>query len=268
MSKKIFTSFDFQGGAKVTGLPTPVSASDAVPLSYLEGQLEGLSWKEAVIAASTSNVNISAPGTTLDGVALTQGDRVLLKSQTSAPTNGIYVFVASDEAMVRADDASTFAELEAAVVTVEEGDTNAGTTWRQTAVNGAISVDDLLFAPFGVVTPNSSTTVAGKVELATQTEVNEGTSTGGTGAPLVVTPDKLAAWPDKAKRYATTIGDGVATSIAVTHGLSTRDVVVSVYDAATYDEVFAEVVHTSTSQVTLSFSEAPAASAYRVVVVG
>lgn len=35
-------------------------------------------------------------------------------------------------------------------------------------------------------TPNASTTVAGKVEMATQGEVNAGTSTGGTGAKLVV----------------------------------------------------------------------------------
>jgi microcystin-dependent protein len=36
---------------------------------------------------------------------------------------------------------------------------------------------------------NASTTVAGKVELATQAELNAGTATGGTGAALVATPD-------------------------------------------------------------------------------
>lgn len=41
----------------------------------------------------------------------------------------------------------------------------------------------------GGVFPNASTTVAGKVELATQAENNAGTSTGGTGAALVATPD-------------------------------------------------------------------------------
>lgn len=40
---------------------------------------------------------------------------------------------------------------------------------------------------------DASTTVAGKVEKATPTEFAAGTSTGGTGAPLVVTPDLLPA---------------------------------------------------------------------------
>jgi hypothetical protein len=44
----------------------------------------------------------------------------------------------------------------------------------------------------GSTQPNASETVAGKVELATQSEANAGTVTGGTGASLVVTPDKLA----------------------------------------------------------------------------
>ncbi len=44
----------------------------------------------------------------------------------------------------------------------------------------------------GSTQPNATETVAGKVELATQSEANTGTATGGTGASLVVTPDKLA----------------------------------------------------------------------------
>lgn len=41
----------------------------------------------------------------------------------------------------------------------------------------------------GSTQPNASTTVAGKVELATQAEFDAGTATGGTGASLVSTPD-------------------------------------------------------------------------------
>lgn len=44
----------------------------------------------------------------------------------------------------------------------------------------------------GTTTPNASTTVAGKVELATQAEADAGTSTGGTGAALVTSPDITA----------------------------------------------------------------------------
>lgn len=40
----------------------------------------------------------------------------------------------------------------------------------------------------GSTQPNASTTVAGKVEIGTQTEVDAGTDTGGTGAITVVIP--------------------------------------------------------------------------------
>jgi hypothetical protein len=70
------------------------------------------------------------------------------------------------------------------------------------------------------------------------------------------------------KKYSTSVGDAAATSYAVTHNLGTRDVTVNVYDNSTYDTVECDVVRTSTSVVTVSFSTAPASNAYRVVVVG
>ena len=72
----------------------------------------------------------------------------------------------------------------------------------------------------------------------------------------------------KAAKFGTLIGDGVSTSIAVTHSLGTRDVVVSVHDATTFAEVECDVTKTSTSVVTLGFAVAPASNAYRVTVIG
>lgn len=43
-------------------------------------------------------------------------------------------------------------------------------------------------------TPNASTTVAGKVEIATQVEVDAGTDVGGTGATVVVIPSTFQSW--------------------------------------------------------------------------
>lgn len=68
--------------------------------------------------------------------------------------------------------------------------------------------------------------------------------------------------------YSATIGNGSATSIAVTHNLGTLDVIVSVYLVATGEEVDCDVVKTSGNVVTLSFAVAPAASSLRVVVIG
>jgi hypothetical protein len=68
--------------------------------------------------------------------------------------------------------------------------------------------------------------------------------------------------------YATDIGNGSATDIVVTHGLETRDVVVQVYDNATFDRVDADVDHTTTNTVTIGFAVAPTTNQYRVVVLG
>ncbi len=76
---------------------------------------------------------------------------------------------------------------------------------------------------------------------------------------------KLAAATTK---YTETIGDGAATSIAVTHNLGTLDVIVSVREAAGGAVVLCDVVHTSTNVVTLGFASAPATDALDVVVIG
>ena len=70
------------------------------------------------------------------------------------------------------------------------------------------------------------------------------------------------------RKYSTTVGDGSLTQIPVTHNLGVREVVVNVYDSATYDTVECDVVRTSTSVVTLGFTVAPASGAYTVVIVG
>ena len=70
------------------------------------------------------------------------------------------------------------------------------------------------------------------------------------------------------RKYTTTVGNGSLTQVPVTHNLGTREVVVNVYDSATYDTVECDVVRTSTSVVTLGFTVAPASGAYTVVIAG
>ena len=66
--------------------------------------------------------------------------------------------------------------------------------------------------------------------------------------------------------YATTIGDNSNTSFTVTHNLGTKDVIVQLYDLSSNDTVYADVVRTSTSVVTVSFGSAPATNDIRVLV--
>ena len=66
--------------------------------------------------------------------------------------------------------------------------------------------------------------------------------------------------------YSASIGDGSATSIAVTHGLGSQDVIVQLYDTSSLDTVYADVVRTSVNVVTITFSIAPTSNDIRVLV--
>lgn len=69
-------------------------------------------------------------------------------------------------------------------------------------------------------------------------------------------------------KYATSVGNGSATNIVVTHSLGSLDVIVQVLDNATGAQVECDVTHNSTTQVTLDFAVAPTSNQYRVVVLG
>lgn len=255
------TNLDFNNESRITNLPEPTSASDAVPRSYVDAAIEGLAWKDAVRVSSTSNINLASPGSSIDGVTLTLNDRVLIKDQDTAAENGIYIYNGSSTPMTRSLDASTFGELENATVTVAEG-TSAGSTYRQTSLGGVLGTNDIEWVNFGVSTPAASESTAGIAELATQSEVNAGSDT-----TRIVTPATLNNWTGRLKRYETNIGDGTATTYAVTHNMGTRDVTVKVYlNSGSYAEVLVDVEHTDTNTVTVKFTTAPSTNSLRVVV--
>lgn len=263
MARQILTDYDFNNVSRLLNLPNATSDQEPATLAQLKSQIEGLAWKDSVRVKTQANLDLSAPGATIDGVTMANGDRFLPASQSIASQNGIYVWNGASTPATRALDASTFAELEAAVVTVEEG-TDAGTTWRQTEVNGTIDSSTVTWTAFGIVTPNASESTAGKIEIATQAETDTGTDDA-----RAITPLKLKTWSLAPKRYATDIGDGSNTSYTITHNLNTRDLQVGVYrNSGNYDEVEVEVRHTSTTQLTLIFSSAPTSNQFRVVVIG
>jgi hypothetical protein len=263
MARKFFTDLDLQSTSKVINLPTPSAAGDAVPKSYVDSAVEGLAWKDSARVGTQSSINLTSPGATIDGVTMASQDRVLVRNQSTQSQNGIYVWNGASTALTRSLDASTFAELEQAIITVEEG-TDAGTTWRQTQVNGTIDVSNVLFTSFAAAAPAASETTAGIAELATQAEVDAGTDDA-----RIITPLKLANWSGRLRKVSTSIGDGSATSYVVTHNLNTRDVIIRVFpNSGEYDDVEVDVQRTSTTTATLVFATAPASNAYRVVVIG
>ncbi|MDQ3747949.1 MAG: hypothetical protein M3367_02875 [Acidobacteriota bacterium] len=263
MAKLVGNSLDFNSASRILNLPSPASANEPARLADLNSAVEGLAWKDSVRVATQANINLAGPGATVDGITMTAGDRMLVKSQTAGAENGIYIWNGAAVAATRSPDASTSEELEQAVVTVEEG-TSAGATLRQTVVNFVLGTGAPNFTAFGTSSPAASETTAGVAEIATQAETDAGTVDN-----VFVTPLKMATYASRIKKYTTTIGDGTATSYTVTHNLNTKVVVVTIYaTGGTFDEVFADVQHTTVNTLTVVFSTAPASGAYTVVVVG
>ena len=71
---------------------TPTDNNHATSKAYVDSVAQGLDVKESVRAASTGGITTTSPGSTIDGVNLVQGDRILLKDQATASQNGIYVW--------------------------------------------------------------------------------------------------------------------------------------------------------------------------------
>jgi hypothetical protein len=143
------------GTNKITGLGTPTDSTDAATKSYVDSTAQGIDWKQSVRAASTENVDIAGwSGMNamfgFDGVSGINGARVLLKNQTNAAENGIYLVSSDGSSIARAADADSGAELSASIaVFVEEGTVNADSGWTLTN-NGNITVGttNLTFTQF------------------------------------------------------------------------------------------------------------------------
>lgn len=263
MARAIYTDLDFQGTARITNLPDGTAPQHPATVAQLSAAVEGLAWKDSVRVATNANVNLAAPGASVDGVAMVVGDRFLPMGQTAPAENGIYVWNGAAVPATRSLDANTAAELEQAVAPVEEG-TFAGSQFRQTVVNFTLGTSAVTWTNFASSSPPASETTAGIAELATQAETDAGTDDA-----RMVTPLKLKTSPWVTKRFQANVGDGSATQYTVTHNLNTRDVHVEVYrNSGNFDTVLCDVDRPSVNSVRLTFTSAPASNAFRAVVVG
>ena len=152
---------------------SPSGAYDVVNKTYLDYFATGLSWKQPVLVASTANLPLSGLGTIDTTVTVQAGDRVLVKNQSTASENGIYI--AASGPWSRSADANTWQELVSAICFVEEGDTQAGTAWYCTAQQGGtLGVTAVNWSNFSVAatyTAGTGLTLAGSQFSITSTGV-------------------------------------------------------------------------------------------------
>ncbi len=268
---------------RVTGVADPTAATDAANKRYVDTARQGADFKEAARVATQGDINLAAPGATIDGVTLAAGERVLVKAQTAGEENGIYTWTGAGTAMTRTADADTAADIESAVIYVQEG-TNADQLWAlATNAPFTLGTTALVFTQIGAIA-----TINGGAGLTRTGDTIDIVAAATTDNPIIVNADSIdlgtvdigrggtGATTAAAARtnlgattkYAVTFGDGAATTYTITHNLGTTDVTVQVYQTSDGVEVYCDVARPTTNTVTLGFGSAVAANALRCVVVG
>jgi hypothetical protein len=146
-------------GGSVTGLGSPSNNSDAATKSYVDQAVAGLRTRIIAECATTGNVNLSnglEAGDSIDGVTLVAGDRVLVKDQSTASENGLYLAVSSGAAS-RDPEHDTIAELSGGMVVVNQGSTNDNKIFLCTTDNtGSVGSTSITYT---VITPSNVGTV-------------------------------------------------------------------------------------------------------------
>lgn len=247
---------------QVKNLADGSAATDAVTKQQLDASVRGLDWKASVRAASTANLNIASPGSSIDGVAMAAGERFLAKDQSTASQNGIYVWNGAATPATRAADADENAEVTSGLaVTVTEGTVNGDKVFTLSTNDPiVVATTGLTFAQVG---GGSSPYTAGNgLNLSGQTfAVVPGAGILADGTSTRIDPSVVV------RKFSANVGNGALTTIPIAHGLGSADLTVTVRDSATGEVVYPDITIDATN-VTLVFSVAPASNAYRVTVHG
>ena len=141
----------------ITNLAEPVNASDAATKSFVESTAQGLDVKDSCVAATTANITIATAlnnGDTIDGVTLADGNRVLVKDQSTASENGIYVVGSSP---ARAADLAAGSDAAGMFTFIEQGTVNADNGFvcvsnKGSAVTGTNNLSYAQFSGAGQIT--------------------------------------------------------------------------------------------------------------------
>jgi len=273
---------------KIVNLLDPSAAQDGATKNYVDNSVAGLAWKAPARVATTVNLAALSGLLTVDGVTVAANDRVLVKNQTTASANGIYV--AASGAWTRSTDNDTAAEMLQASMYVEEGTTQSDTQWTCTTnapiTIGSTSLTFVQFSGGGTYTAGNGLSLTGNVFAAVAgtggitvgaginltaftTGAAGGVPASGGGTANFLRADGTWAAPPGTglSKYAAAL-TGTASPETVTHNLNTQDVVVMVHNGGSPYQ-FVEVDWAAPTVNTVQITYNPVLGAgYRVVVMG
>ena len=158
ISTQASNNVSITGGA-ISGMSDPSSGNEVATKNYVDSIATALTVRHVMKVATTGNVDLTADlqnGDTIDGVSISTGQKVLVKSQSDATQNGVYKVVASGTAS-RDPDYDNISELAGGIYTIQSGNTQADFIYLCTSDNtgtlGSVAVN------FQKVQPNNSGTV-------------------------------------------------------------------------------------------------------------
>lgn len=224
--------------------------------AYVDGLIAGIGTLIGSFNASTST---NFPGTastkkgdywyvtvggTVQGVVLNIGDVLIANVANPSNTNpNDWIFLESNR-----DQATT--TVLGMVMLATAAEVQAGTNAVKAVTPQTLSAR------------TATETRTGLIEIATQTETNAGTDD-----TRAVTPLKMVTYLNSmVGGYSGTIGNGTATSIAITHGLNTTDVIAEFFLVSTNEKILVDYATTSATVVTATFGTAPANNSIKAVI--
>jgi hypothetical protein len=166
-------------------IATPVGSTDIANKQYVDFVAAGLSWKQPVIVATLANITLSGLQT-IDGYTTLAGDRVLVKNQSNAAQNGIYI--AATGAWARSTDADTWNELIAAITFISYGTQASSAYYCSAQPGGTIGVTANNWSNFSVsatYTAGTGLTLTGFSFSITNTGVSANTYGSASAVPVI-----------------------------------------------------------------------------------
>ena len=137
---------DTSDADKPISTATQTALNAKATTAYVDSIKQGLDTKDSCVCATTANITLSGTQT-IDTISVSADDRVLVKNQSDASENGIYL--CKSGSWVRTDDANANADVTTGLYTWIEKGSQSDTGWILTT-EGAITVDttDLSFTQF------------------------------------------------------------------------------------------------------------------------